>query len=84
MSKAGLTPLDALQAATILPARFVGVCDTQGSIGAGKLADVVLLSADPLANIENARRIDAVVVNGRLIRRAELDRLLAAAESAAR
>jgi imidazolonepropionase-like amidohydrolase len=80
--QAGLRPLQALQAATLNPARFLGVQETLGSIEAGKLADLVLLDADPLVAIGNTRRIAAVVVNGRLLARQVLDHLLSEAESA--
>jgi imidazolonepropionase-like amidohydrolase len=80
---AGLTPLQALQAATIQPARFLGKADSLGSVEAGKLADLVLLEGNPLVNISNTKRIRAVVANGRLFRRADLDRLLAEAEGMA-
>jgi imidazolonepropionase-like amidohydrolase len=79
--EAGLTPLSALQAATIHPARVLGLADALGTVEAGKLADLVLLDADPLADIRNTRRIRAVVANGRLFRRQDLDRLLADAEA---
>jgi imidazolonepropionase-like amidohydrolase len=71
--RAGLTPLAALQAATINPARFLNATDSLGTVAPGKLADLVLLDADPLAAIANTRRIRAVVVNGRLLDRAALD-----------
>jgi imidazolonepropionase-like amidohydrolase len=64
--KAGLTPAEALRAATILPAEFLGRLESSGSIAPGKNADMVLLSADPLADITNTRRISAVVLKGRL------------------
>jgi imidazolonepropionase-like amidohydrolase len=48
-----------------------------GTIEAGRLADLVLLDANPLADIANTRRIRVVIANGRLYRRADLDRLLA-------
>jgi imidazolonepropionase-like amidohydrolase len=64
--RAGLTPADALRAATLEPARFLGLADSLGTIEAGKLADLVLLDADPLADIANTRRIAAVMINGRL------------------
>jgi Amidohydrolase family len=75
--EAGLTPLEALRTATVNPAKVLGMADTLGTIEADKLADLVLLDANPLADIANTRRIRAVVANGRLYRRAELDRLLA-------
>ena len=73
---AGLTPLQALRTATINPARVLGLADSLGSIEVGKLADLVLLEADPLAEIRNTQRIRAVVADGRLYRRADLDRFL--------
>ena len=72
----GFTPLQALQAATINPARFFRATDTTGSITAGKRADLVLLDADPLTNINNIRRINAVVVNGRLVTLAQRQQML--------
>jgi hypothetical protein len=79
--EAGLTPLEALRAATLNPARVLGSTDSLGTIEAGKLADLVLLDANPLADIGNTRRIRAVVADGRLYRRADLDRLLAEVEA---
>jgi imidazolonepropionase-like amidohydrolase len=73
---AGMTPLQALQAATLTPARVMGAADSLGTVEAGKLADLVLLDADPLADIANTRRVHAVVANGRWMDRAALDRLL--------
>jgi len=75
-TKAGLRPYEALQTATINPARFLGRDATQGNIEVGKAGDVVLLDADPLADIRNVRRIAAVVVGGRLIRKSEIDRMI--------
>jgi imidazolonepropionase-like amidohydrolase len=74
--RAGLTPLAALQAATITPARFFDVDDQLGTIEAGKLADLVLLEGDPLSDVSNTRRIAAVIVKGRLLDRKELDGIL--------
>lgn len=54
-----------------------------GTVEAGKIADIVLLDADPLQDINNTRRINAVVVNGRLLDRAALDALLAQVEATA-
>jgi imidazolonepropionase-like amidohydrolase len=77
----GMTPLEALASATREPAEYLGLGDSVGTIGIGKVADVVLLEADPLANIANTRRIAAVVMRGRLFDRAALDALLAAVDS---
>jgi len=74
---AGFTPLQALRSATLEPARFLGIADTAGSVAVGKRADLVLLDADPSRDIANTRRIRAVVLDGRLLRRADLDALLA-------
>lgn len=73
---AGMTPLQALQAATLTPARVMGAADSLGTVQAGRLADLVLLDADPLVDIANTRRVHAVVANGRWMDRAALDRLL--------
>ena len=77
---AGLTPLEVLRTATLNPARVLGQTDSLGSIEVGKLADLVLLDANPLADIRNTQQIRAVVADGRLYRRADLDRLLAEVE----
>lgn len=73
--RAGLTPLEALRAATVRPAEFFGLDGELGTVQVGRLADLVLLSADPLADIANTRSVDAVVTKGRLLRRADLDGL---------
>jgi hypothetical protein len=78
--QAGLTPMEALQTATRNAAAYLGMQDS-GTVEKGKLADLVLLDANPLERIENTQKISAVVVNGRLLDRKELDRLLAAVES---
>lgn len=77
LTEAGLTPLQAIQAATINPARLLGREATQGSIAKGKRADLVLLEADPTADILNTRRIAAVVVRARLLSKADIDRMIA-------
>ncbi|MCU0633754.1 MAG: amidohydrolase family protein [Gemmatimonadaceae bacterium] len=74
--KGGLTPLAALQSATINPARFLQRETELGTVTEGKLADLVLLEANPLEDIAHTKRIAAVVLNGRYLSRAELDRLL--------
>jgi imidazolonepropionase-like amidohydrolase len=73
---AGLTPHQALDAATATPSRFVGAADDWGRIEAGMRADMVLLSANPLEGIRNTTTIDAVCVGGRWLDRGELDRML--------
>lgn len=78
----GFTPLEALQAATRAPAQFLGREKDFGAIEPGKLADLVLLDADPLTDIHNTTKIAAVVANGRLLPRRELDRMLAEVEAA--
>src|SRR5713226_5040088 len=80
---AGFTPLEALQTATINPARFFGIEDQAGTIEKGKFADLVLLSANPVEDVANTQKIAAVIANGRYYRRAELDRMLGSVETAA-
>jgi hypothetical protein len=58
--RSGLPPLAALRAATMVPAQELQIADSVGSVAAGKIADLVLLDADPLANISNTRRINGV------------------------
>ncbi|MDQ2667517.1 MAG: amidohydrolase family protein [Gemmatimonadota bacterium] len=72
----GLTPLEALWSATVGPARFAGLDATLGSIATGKIADLVLLDANPLENIRNTRRVSAVVQGGHFYARKDLDALL--------
>lgn len=75
--EAGLTPKEALESATRLPAQWLGTDVDRGTIEVGKRADLVLLSADPLADIANTRKIAGVFVNGRFTTRATLDAMLA-------
>ena len=81
--KAGLAPHEALRAAARNTAWVVGLSDELGTVEVGKLADLVLLDADPLAEIANTTRIAAVVANGRLFEHRELQALLQTAERAA-
>lgn len=81
---AGLTPMQALRAATARPASAFGLSGEVGTVEQGKRADLVVLDADPLADIRNTRRVHALVVDGRLIDPDERARLLADVESAAR
>jgi hypothetical protein len=62
--EAGLTPLQALQTATLNPARFFAATDSLGSVAPGRLADLVLLDADPLVNITNTEKICASYLVG--------------------
>lgn len=80
---AGLTPAEALAAATGGPAKFFGEENLAGSVAVGKRADLVLLAANPLDDIRNTRRIRAVVAGGRLYDRAALDALLEQGATAA-
>jgi hypothetical protein len=74
--KAGFTPMEALQTATLNPARFFGVSEDQGTVEKGKVADLVLLDANPLEDINNTRKIRSVVLAGRFLSRQQLDDLL--------
>lgn len=77
--EAGLSPAEALKAATWNPVEFLGLTDSLGSVATGKRADLVLLHANPLENINNSKTISDVILNGRLYTRAALDSLLEAA-----
>jgi imidazolonepropionase-like amidohydrolase len=81
--EAGLPPMAALQAATIGPARFMGQADRRGTVEVGKIADLVLLDRDPLADIRNSTSVRAVILGGKLMPRATLDTMLAEAEATA-
>ncbi len=82
--QAGFTPMEALQAATRNPAKFLGELSSQGTVERGKIANLVLLEANPLADISNTQRIKAVVVNGRYLPKEVLQRMLAGVEAAAK
>jgi imidazolonepropionase-like amidohydrolase len=77
LADAGLTNAEALAAATRLPAQWLGVDKDRGTIEVGKRADLVLLDADPLANIANSRKIAGVFLSGRYHDRKELDAMMA-------
>lgn len=81
--QAGFTPMEALQTATRNPAIFLGELSSQGTVEKGKLANLVLLDANPLDDIRNTQKINAVVFNGALLTRDDLDKLLAEAVRAA-
>jgi imidazolonepropionase-like amidohydrolase len=63
--EAGFTPTEALQAATLNPAKFLGKADTYGTIQVGRAADLVLLDMNPLEDISDTRKIRAVVLGGK-------------------
>jgi imidazolonepropionase-like amidohydrolase len=81
--RSGLTPSEALRTATINPAIFLGVTDSLGTVARGKVADLILLDANPLADIANTKRISAVIQGGRLLDRKALNAMLASARSRA-
>src|SRR5229473_3802616 len=70
--KAGLTPLEAIQAATITLARVMKLENEVGTIEAGKRADLIILDANPLDNISNIRKVKFVITQGRLFDSAKL------------
>jgi len=70
--RAGFTPGEALKAATSVNAQTLGAESDIGTIEQGKVADLVLLDADPIADIRNTRRIHAVIQGGRLVDRQAL------------
>jgi imidazolonepropionase-like amidohydrolase len=79
----GFSNLEALQTATVNPARFLNATDSLGTIAAGKLADLVVLDANPLVDIGNIGRVHAVVANGLLIDAARRQQILKNAVSMA-
>jgi len=81
--KAGLKPAQALQAATLNPAKFLGRERDFGAVEVGKVADLVLLDANPMEDIRNTRKIRGVVLEGHFFDRVELDKMLAGVEAAA-
>jgi imidazolonepropionase-like amidohydrolase len=83
LARAGLTPMEALQSATRNPAEFLGLLDSLGTIETGKIADLVLLGANPLEDINNTQKIRAVIVGGKLLDQSELRKMLAVASATA-
>lgn len=81
--QAGFTPLEAIQAATINPAEFLGLKSLLGTVGKGKIADLILLEANPLENIAYTKSIFAVIVNGQYLSRETLQKILNDVGSAA-
>ena len=81
--QSGLTSMQALQAATLNPARFMGRENDLGTVATGKIADLVLLDANPLEDIANTKKISAVVFGGKFFSRAALDEMLTKIEALA-
>ncbi|HMI79504.1 MAG TPA: amidohydrolase family protein [Ferruginibacter sp.] len=81
--EAGLTPMEALQTATINPAIFLGTTDSLGTIEKGKIADMILLDANPLTDIRNTQLIKSVFVNGKYLSKKTLQTMLLEVEAAA-
>jgi imidazolonepropionase-like amidohydrolase len=79
----GLTPMEAIISATRYPAEFFGMQNRLGTIEKGKIADLVLLDANPLDDISNTKRIAAVVLNGRYLSKESREKMLADVEAAA-
>ena len=80
LASAGLPPLEALRTATLNPAKIMKRENDFGSVAIGRLADLLLLDANPLDDIHNTQRIRTVIVGGKLLDRAALDKLLALGE----
>jgi imidazolonepropionase-like amidohydrolase len=81
---AGFTPLEALQTATLNPARFFQMEDQFGTVEKGKNADLVFLDANPLDDIRNTQKVAAVILNGRYFSKADLQKLLQHVEETAK
>ena len=76
LTQAGLTSIEALQAATSNAAEFLGLNEEIGTVEVGKTADLVLIDGDPIEDISNTQRIHAVIMNGKLYGREQLDEIL--------
>jgi imidazolonepropionase-like amidohydrolase len=70
--QAGFTPMEAIQAATIVPARAMGMDKELGTVEAGKRADLIVIQGDPLEKINNTRNVEYVITNGVMYNAAEL------------
>lgn len=77
---AGLTPWEALRTGTVNPAVFLGMQEDMGTIEVGKVADLLLLDENPLADISNSRRVHGTMLRGRWVPRTDIDAMLAQAE----
>src|SRR5271165_5527797 len=81
---AGFTPLEALQTATLNPARFFQMEDQFGTIEKGKLADLVFLDGNPLEDVRNTQKVTAVILNGQYLSKADLQKILQRVEESAK
>ena len=70
--QAGFTPMEAIQAATIVPARAMGLAKESGTVQKGKRGDLILINGDPLQDIHNTRNVEYVISNGAMYHTAEL------------
>ncbi len=82
--KAGLSPVEALESATLLPAEYFGLTSDYGSLSMGKKADILILEDNPLKAISNTRKINQLIYNGNLYSREQLDQMLNMTERNAR
>jgi imidazolonepropionase-like amidohydrolase len=76
LQEAGLTPVEALRTATLNPARYLGAIDSLGTVAPGRVADLVVLRANPLLDVAAVRQIEMVVSRGRVLSRPQLDALM--------
>jgi imidazolonepropionase-like amidohydrolase len=83
MVKAGLSPAQALQTATINPARYFNMENRTGSIAANKIANLVLLDGNPLVDISNTKKIATVILHGKVFNEADLRIMLEKAKTLA-
>ncbi len=83
VKEGGFTPMEAIESATLEPARMMGLDKDLGTIAPGKLADLVLLDADPLRDVRNTRQVAAVVAGGKVFNREAVARMLNQVASAA-
>jgi hypothetical protein len=74
--EAGLTPFQALKTATVNAVKYTGQLNVLGTIEKGKIADLIILDANPLEDIHNTQKIHAVILNGKMLDRSHLDQLL--------
>jgi hypothetical protein len=70
--EAGFTPMEAIQAATTVPAQVMGIEKEVGTVEAGKRADLIVIDGDPLADIRNTRNVELVIANGKMYKSADL------------